>query len=303
MNALSGSKHGRISSQTNFKLSITPAQITNFKSLNKLKIKPKRKNQAGSISRRRKITLQAKFTGNGFLERVQQDGSHKPLIPNSHLKSLGTFRKFALPNAFTLKERKVRNENIKVTMQNPLIDNNAFEIANRNNEFKRRSSSLAVLSNMSKSKNTKLSINSNMQAFHKHKKSYEDPFLPLLYVPADVYHKNANQISKKSRSESRKNITNKVSRNPQKLLSTLSNKSIKAQKSLDEYELKAKKMYIMPHKNLKNDKLKTPEQPTIAIFAGFRTTKGYHPRKPDKPNQDRMLITSKFNNAKQQWVF
>lgn len=303
MNALSGSRHERISSQTNFKLSITPAQITNFKSLNKLKIKPKRKIQAGSISRRRKIILQPKFTGNAFLDRVQQDGSHKPLIPNSHLKSLGTSRKFALPNAFSIKDRKIRNENIKVTIQNPLIESNTFEIVNRNNEFKRRSSSLAVLSNMSKSKNTKFSINSNMQAFHRHKKSYEDPFLPLLYIPANVYQKNVNQISKKSRSESRKNITDKASRNSQKLINTLSNKSIKGQKSLDEYELKTKKMYIMPHKKSKNNELKTPEQPAIAIFAGFRTTKGYHPKKPDKPNQDRMLITSKFNNAKQQWVF
>jgi len=48
---------------------------------------------------------------------------------------------------------------------------------------------------------------------------------------------------------------------------------------------------------------KVAQKPQIAIFAGFRTTKGYHPKKPEKCNQDRMLITSKFNNSESQWVF
>lgn len=52
-----------------------------------------------------------------------------------------------------------------------------------------------------------------------------------------------------------------------------------------------------------NKNTKSVQKDEIAIYAGFRTTKGYHPKKKEKPNQDRMLITSKFNNAENQWVF
>jgi hypothetical protein len=130
---------------------------------------------------------------------------HINLLYLVHFKPIGGPKKFVLPNAFSIIDRKVRNENNKVTIQNPLIDKNAFEIANKNNEFKRRSSSLAALNCKAKTKNTKLVINTNLQALHRHKKSYEDPFLPLLYVPANIYHKNVNKIAKKSRSENRGN--------------------------------------------------------------------------------------------------
>lgn len=112
----------------------------------------------------------------------------------------------------------------------------------------------------------------------------------------------ANFINKKSRSESRKNVTDKISRNPAGLVNTLSNKSIKDnQKSLDQLELKAKKMLLSSSQNSVEER--KVEKDNIAIYAGFRTTKGYHPKKPEKSNQDRMLIMSKFNNAPNQWVF
>lgn len=97
------------------------------------------------------------------------------------------------------------------------------------------------------------------------------------------------------------NITEKVSRNPSGLLNTLSNKSLKGQqqKSMEDFEIKAKKLLVTSN----NAVIEEEKEPSIAIFAGFRTTKGYHPKKQDKPNQDRMLITSKFNNADYQWVF
>lgn len=155
----------------------------------------------------------------------------------------------------------------------------------------------------STSKNLGLNVNPSHTSLNSQKKN-DDPFLPLLYIPASMYKKNANQISKKSRSESRKHHTDKFSRNPGSLVNTLSNKSMKGnQKSVDEFELKAKKLKIHPSETHKVEELKELKRSQIAIFAGFRTTKGFNPKKPDKSNQDRMLITSKFNNAKHQWVF
>ena len=89
-----------------------------------------------------------------------------------------------------------------------------------------------------------------------------------------------------------------MSRNPTCLANTLSNKSLKGNQTLhDEIEIKSNKLWF------KKDDLKKTKTPSISIFAGFRTTKGYHPKRPDKANQDRILITSKFNNANNQWVF
>jgi hypothetical protein len=82
MMALSAAMHQRKSSKTDYKLSISPAQITNFKSLSKLKLKPRRRAHAGSITKR-KIPIQSKIIGNGFLDRVQHNSSHKPLIPST----------------------------------------------------------------------------------------------------------------------------------------------------------------------------------------------------------------------------
>lgn len=74
-------------SDKSLKMKISPAQITNFKSLSKLKIKPKRKNsQVGSMNKRRKINLQNKFSGNGFLDRVQNLSSQKKLALNLKIK-------------------------------------------------------------------------------------------------------------------------------------------------------------------------------------------------------------------------
>jgi hypothetical protein len=52
-----------------------------------------------------------------------------------------------------------------------------------------------------------------------------------------------------------------------------------------------------------NKEEKKQETKKISIFAGFRTIKGYNPKKLEKPNQDRMLIASKFNNCPLQWGF
>lgn len=145
----------------------------------------------------------------------------------------------------------------------------------------------------------KLQTSASQQTFNSEREK-EDSFLPLLYVPASLYKKNATQITKKSRADPKKNMTEKVSRNPAGLLNTLSNKSVKGnQISLEDIEIKAKKLFLSNHEKDGNKK----EEKSIAIFAGFRTTKGFHPKKPDKTNQDRMLITSKFNNASNQWVF
>jgi hypothetical protein len=130
-----------------------------------------------------------------------------------------------------------------------------------------------------------------------------EEFLPSLYIPASTYKKNVNQMGRKSRGSNQRNVTERISRNPHKLVSTLSNKSITgAQKSLDQLEFLAKKKYISPQNKLLEEN-KVEKEPSIAIFAGFRTTKGYHPKKPEKSNQDRMMITSKFNNSQNQWVF
>ena len=123
----------------------------------------------------------------------------------------------------------------------------------------------------------------------------------MLYIPANLYKKNAKQISRRSKEEIKKNKTDKASRNPVGLVSTFSNKSLKgSQMSAENIEIKAKKLMIYPHS--KEDK-KTAVDSSISIYAGFRTTKGYNPKRLDKINQDRILITPNFNNANNQWIF
>ena len=107
-------------------------------------------------------------------------------------------------------------------------------------------------------------------------------------------------IKNKSNSEVNTNLTDKGSRNPIGLLNTLSNKSLKGNQTLlDEIEIKSKKLVL--NSNFKE--VKKSSSAWTSIYAGFRTTKGYNPKRPDKANQDRILITSKFNNASNQWVF
>jgi hypothetical protein len=56
-----------------------------------------------------------------------------------------------------------------------------------------------------------------------------------------MYKKNVHQINKKSRSESRRNLTNKMIRKSDQMVSTLTKFSTKKiQKSLDEFDEKAK---------------------------------------------------------------
>lgn len=63
----------RKSSDKSLKLLKEAAKITNFKGLNKLKIKNKKKvNQAGSLGRRRKIEVKSKINPSAFLDRVQK---------------------------------------------------------------------------------------------------------------------------------------------------------------------------------------------------------------------------------------
>lgn len=257
-----------------------------------------------SLGSRKKISIATTIPGNNFLDRVQQNKA--PLQLNNQIpivKSLKTNKQFFLPNAFNLKDKKLRrNRKLKPVFQNPLGDSKMFENNNNNNEFKRRSSSLAVLNNFSKSNQPKLSMNPSMPNLGTQKLNAEQ-FLPSLYIPASMYKKSVNQMSRKSRGAHRRNVSDALSRNPHKLVSTLSNKSIrKGQKSLDELEFLSKKKYITPQNKL-IEEYKANKEPSIAIFAGFRTTKGYHPKKTDKPNQDRMMITSKFNNSQNQWVF
>ncbi len=105
---------------------------------------------------------------------------------------------------------------------------------------------------------------------------------------------------KQTNNEANTNLTEKPSRNPIGLLNSLSNKSLKSNQTLlDEIEIKSKKL-VLNSQFKDNKKASTP---AISIYAGFRTTKGYNPKRLDKPNQDRILITSKFNNASNQWVF
>lgn len=88
----------------------------------------------------------------------------------------------------------------------------------------------------------------------------------------------SQKLAKKSRSETRKNMKGKIGRNTSTLMTTLSNKSIRdIQKSIDSFEVKANKMLISPQ-NKRFEEMKITEKPSIAIFAGFRTTKGYHPK-------------------------
>ena len=112
---------------------------------------------------------------------------------------------------------------------------------------------------------------------------------------------NANQINRKNKEEIKKNRTEKQSRNPIGTFSNFTNKSIKGnQMSSEDIEIKAKKLMIYSHDK---EEKKTMYEPSISIFAGFRTTKGFNPKRADKINQDRILITPKFNNANNQWLF
>ena len=80
-------KRFRQSSEKTMKLKISPAQITNFKSLNKLKIKHKSKEVKGSsLGKRRIINLQSKIGPNCFLEKIQQMSSQKKLALNLKIK-------------------------------------------------------------------------------------------------------------------------------------------------------------------------------------------------------------------------
>lgn len=80
-------KNFRQNSEKTLKLKISPAQITNFKSLNKLKIKQRNKeNQGSSLNKRRVINLQAKLGNNGFLEKIQNMSSQKKIALNMKIK-------------------------------------------------------------------------------------------------------------------------------------------------------------------------------------------------------------------------
>lgn len=153
-----------------------------------------------------------------------------------------------------------------------------------------------VLSDLSR-KNLKI----KRRASKNNKNAAEDPFLPMLQIPSSVIKKNINQMRKrKSRSESRSIVASKVSRNPEQLITNFSNFSHKSnQKSTDTFEVSSKKIVLRDS----NKEEKKQETKKISIFAGFRTIKGYNPKKLEKPNQDRMLIASKFNNCPLQWVF
>ena len=153
-----------------------------------------------------------------------------------------------------------------------------------------------VLSDLSR-KNLKI----KRRASKNNKNAAEDPFLPMLQIPSNVIKKNINQMRKrKSRSESRSIVASKVSRNPEQLITNFSNFSHKSnQKLTDTFEVSSKKIVLRDS----NKEEKKQEAKKISIFAGFRTIKGYNPKKLEKPNQDRMLIASKFNNCPLQWVF
>ena len=65
----------------------TSAPITNFKNVNKLKIKAKSKNrQVSSLNKRRKFNIKNPLEGNGFLDRLQNMSPQKKMALNLKIK-------------------------------------------------------------------------------------------------------------------------------------------------------------------------------------------------------------------------
>lgn len=212
--------------------------------------------------------------------------------------------KYSLPNTLNWGEQPKPEKVLKISLQNPLNIKKKLKSTQNSNDFKRRSSSLAILQNNDTLKSKIFNAKSSSVS-HQSTNENGDTVLPLLYIPSNAYQTNLKKSSKKSRRTNRANNTDKISRNPQGLVNTLSNKSLKPnQKSMENFELKANKKLIVENPDLKYEEAKKQQNgDQISVYAGFRTTKGYHPKKPEKSNQDRMLISPKFNNNDQQWVF
>lgn len=76
-----------INQRNSYKLRISPAKISNFKNIQKLKIKPKDKRaKASSLNKRRKVSIANKLSGTGFLDRIQNMSSQKKIALNLRLK-------------------------------------------------------------------------------------------------------------------------------------------------------------------------------------------------------------------------
>jgi hypothetical protein len=162
------------------------------------------------------------------------------MLRNQRTNSNTNQSKFILPNAFSLKERGRPKLKVKCS-QNALQDVKNMQVEGLKSEFEKRSSSLSNFDNQFSMKQMTLSLNPSRHAINNGKNDDDDPFLPLLYIPANMYKKNVHQINKKSRSESRRNLTNKMIRKSDQMVSTLTKFSTKKiQKSLDEFDEKAK---------------------------------------------------------------
>jgi hypothetical protein len=88
----------------------TTAPITNFKNVNKLKIKAKSKNrQVSSLNKRRKFTIKNPLEGNGFLDRIQNMSPEKKMALNLKIKE-----KMLAP--ISVKHKDATNPSIKSSL-------------------------------------------------------------------------------------------------------------------------------------------------------------------------------------------
>ena len=157
---------------------------------------------------RKKPTLHVKNKS-----EVVSDTNNFKKVYNSGNKFKGFAKhpKYSLPNALNWAD--LAKNKLKESVMSPEV----LKQSQFNNEFKRRSSSLANLQN---SKNELISsLKNSVPTGGLTGKPSQDTVLPMLYMPASLYKDNAKQITKKqNHSKSKnKNVTDKTSRNPKTL--------------------------------------------------------------------------------------
>lgn len=142
---------------------------------------------------------------------------------------------------------------MKASFKNQLNEHKMADFQSSQNDFKKRSSSLASLKNKKEILNYKMSLNPSpsFQTMNSHDEQNEG-ILPMLNIPPAQVFKNRRRKTKnsvrrrsspngkhlmlsskrkrQSRSDSRGHFNPKISRNDCKVASTLSNKSIKDMK-------------------------------------------------------------------------